>query len=194
MALFIVSPPAIEPVSVPEVRRHLKLDSVADDDLIAGLITSARQHLEMILGQAFITQQWRDVRDGWPAARTPVLLARGPLRSLDAVRVIDADGVAEVIAAENYLVDPISSPARLVCASGEAWPRPGRTLNGIEIDFTAGFGSLADDVPGPLRQALLLLVTAWYEARHPVDFTPDMSGLPTPVAGLIAPYRLRCLA
>jgi uncharacterized phiE125 gp8 family phage protein len=66
---------------------------------------------------------------------------------------------------------------------------PGRSTNGIEIAFTAGFGLSADDVPMPIRQAVLLLVAHWYEAREPVRFGEDASTVPLTAASLMQPYR-----
>ena len=41
-------------------------------------------------------------------------------------------------------------------------------LNAFEVDFTAGDGDEADDVPGPIRHALKLLVAHWFERREVV--------------------------
>ncbi len=52
------------------------------------------------------------------------------------------------------------------------------------ITFTAGYGPTPSDVPAPLRQAMLLLVSYGYEHRDSTD------GLPLMVQALIAPYRV----
>ncbi|MGE5260788.1 MAG: head-tail connector protein [Actinomycetota bacterium] len=41
-----------------------------------------------------------------------------------------------------------------------------RAVNAFEIAFTAGYGGAADDVPGPIKQALKLLVAHWFERRR----------------------------
>jgi uncharacterized phiE125 gp8 family phage protein len=74
--------------------------------------------------------------------------------------------------------------------TGLIWPQPGQAANGIEIDFTAGYGDAAADVPAPMRQALLLLVAHWYEHRCPIEVgAPDMV-IPAVVSDLLAPYRV----
>ena len=77
--------------------------------------------------------------------------------------------------------------------SGTALPAPGVAALGIEIQFTAGFGAAATDVPAPLRQAILLLVAHWYENREPVVAGIAATRFPDAVIGLLEPYRMRRL-
>lgn len=53
-------------------------------------------------------------------------------------------------------------------------PLPGRTLNGIEIEFTAGFGEAPEDVPANLREGMKEILTL----QRPV-LTPDGGGFET---------------
>lgn len=41
----------------------------------------------------------------------------------------------------------------------------GKPMNGIEIDFRAGYGATGVDVPDGLKRAILLLVAFWFEHR-----------------------------
>ena len=52
----VVSPPAIEPVSLDLARQHCRIDSNADDSLIQVYITAARTMAEAYLSRALITQ------------------------------------------------------------------------------------------------------------------------------------------
>ncbi|MEO0618817.1 MAG: head-tail connector protein [Pseudomonadota bacterium] len=191
MAMLLVDAPAREPLTVAETKLHLRLDTDDDDALITSLIQAARMHLERLLGRALISQTWVEIRDCWPVHRAPVLLARAPAQDIVDIRIVDRDGVAESLNEDDYFLDAVSAPPRLSRLATGDWPRPGRSINGIEIEFVAGFGDTPDDVPAPLRQALLLLVCAWYETRQPVDFNSAVSALPPAVAGLVAPWRLR---
>lgn len=66
-------------------------------------------------------------------------------------------------------------------------------MNGVEIDFTAGFGEAGTDVPDLLRRAILLLAAHWYEFR--TGFGPEDQPVSYPPAyeRLIAGYRERRL-
>ncbi len=188
MPLIPISGPAVEPVSLGEAKAHLRVDGTDEDLLISSLITAARVHIEQTLMQAMITQSWRLVRDDWPADG-PVEIALGPVQQVSEIRVLDADGSSQIIPASDYLVDTASAPVRIVRAAAAVWPAPTRAINGIEIDFSAGYGDSPSDVPQPLRQAILLLVAHWFERREPVAVGANVVRVPETVGGLIAPYR-----
>ena len=188
MALVLTSGPPLEPVTVAEAKAHCRVDGTAEDTLIASLILTSRLHVETALGLALITQSWRLLLDCWPAAKDFELPLR-PLQTIDEVRVLSAAGDPTIIAAGDYLADAASTPPRLV-RTGVIWKQPGQVANGIEIDFTAGYGDAAADVPAPIRQAVLLLIAHWYEHRDPIDVGSSETIIPAVVSDLLAPYRL----
>ena len=187
MSLILTGPPAREPVALADAKLHLRVDDSAEDVLIGSLVTAARTHLEMLLGRAFITQSWSYNLDAWPVA-VALSLPIAPVQTITAVRTYDAAGAAQTLAPSAYFLDGAGNPPRLVRTIA-AWPAPGRPANGIEIAFAAGYGSLESQVPAPLRQAILLLVSHWYENREPVAIGADPAELPLAVAELIAPHR-----
>ena len=194
MALLRIDDSAVEPISLDEAKAHLRLDTDDDDALVSSLITAARVHIEQVLGHITVEQTWVEVRDAWPAygpgVGGEVRLSLGPVRNLLEIRVVDPSGSAASIPASDYFTDVVSVPARIGLTDGAVWPQPGRAMNGIEIEFTAGYGLAAEDVPQPLRQAVLLLVAHWYEQREPVAVGSTMTELPHMVAGLVAPFRM----
>ena len=188
MPLMLVTPPQGEPLSLAETKAFLRLDTTDNDVAVSDLITAARQRVETVTGLALLSQGWRLVLDDWPPGRI-VDMVLAPLASVDAVRVIDADGVAATIDPVDYLADTTSRPARLVLRSTRQWAKPGREAGGIEIDFTAGYGSDASSVPLPLRQAVMHLVTEAYENREGGKPQSHPGRLSPIVAQLIGPYR-----
>ncbi len=191
MSLVLTSGPASEPVTVSEAKAHLRVDGTNEDTLIASLILTSRLHIETGLGLALITQSWRLLLDAWPGTKILELPLR-PLQSVEEVRVLAADGSPETIEASAYLVDIAGTPSRLV-RNGAIWPQPGQAANGIEIDFTAGYGAGASDVPAPIRQALLLLVAHWYEHRDPIEIGSPTTVIPAVVSDLLEAYRTKRL-
>lgn len=179
-----IAPPAGEPVSLAEAKAFLRVDGDDEDALVNALIAAARVLVETATGRALMTQGWRTTLDAWPARRV-VRIARSPVAAIDAVTVYDAAGAATVLEASDYRLDTASRPVRLVVSASA--PEPGAVVNGIEIDFTAGYGAAAD-VPQPLTLAIKRLAAHWYENR---DGQPDEArDMPGPVAALLAPYRL----
>ncbi|WP_048649121.1 head-tail connector protein [Nitratireductor soli] len=161
MTLFRTVDPTVEPVTLVEVKAHLRIDHASEDDLLNGLIRAARQEVETATGMALINQSWRLVLDDWPP-HAVLYLRRPPVREIIAVTVFDDDGAGSVLDPGSYDLDPVSNPARLHLSKR---PPVGQKLNGIEVDFTAGHGEAGTDVPDLLRRAILLLVAHWYEFR-----------------------------
>jgi len=191
MTATLLTGPAMEPVSLDDVKAHLRVDHDDDDALLNAAIVAARLHVEAATRRVLIEQEWRLHLDRWPRRRI-LRIPAAPLIAIDAVRVRDAEGVATVVDADDYEVDAASVPGRLVL--GEAAPSPpGRKANGIEIDVTAGYGATTLTVPSPLRHAVMMLVAHWYEHRGAVGHDRGGETLPLGFAALIAPYRILSL-
>lgn len=186
MALTMTSGPAIESVSLDDAKAHLRIDGSSEDALIASLILTSRLHIEAALGLALVQQSWRLILDGWPRGGV-VRVPLSPLTSVAEVRVKNADGLFEVVPSADYVVVVAGRPQRLLAKS--IWPTPGVAAAGVEIDFTAGYGSAAEDVPAPIRQALLLLMAHWYEHRDPIEIGAPQTSVPHAVNRLLSPYR-----
>lgn len=187
MALVMRTAPGVEPVAVADASAHLRLDTAADDLLIASLILTSRLHVEATLDLALIDQAWTLVLDRWPAG-ADVAIPMAPLKAVTAVTVKRADGTPIVVPPTSYLVDMASKPPRLVW-NATARPDPGVVANGIEIEFEAGFGATAAHVPAPLRHAILMLVAHWYEHRDPIEIGSNATRIPDAVSDLIQPFR-----
>ena len=165
MAVKIVTPPALEPVTLGEARLHCRVDVEDDDDLLLRLIMTAREYAEQREWRAYLTQTLDLYLDCWPA-RDEIRLPRPPLQSITSVKYYDEDDVEYTLASTTYLVDSVSQPGRLVLKSGQSWPSATlRPANAIVIRFVAGGASLGE-LPLRIRQAMLLLIGHWYENRE----------------------------
>lgn len=187
MSLVLTSGPASEPITVDEAKTHVRIDGTDEDALITSLIMTSRLHVETALGLALMTQSWTLFRDAWPRDGI-VELPLSPLQAVTAVRTLGSDETPTVVDAASYVVDIAGKPPRIV-PNGIDWPRPGKVVNGIEIEFTAGYGPNITDVPAPIRQALLMLVAHWYEHRDPIEIGSPSVAIPSAVSRLLKPYR-----
>lgn len=184
MGAILVQAPASEPVSLAEAKAHLRVVHGEDDQLVASLITAARRVVEARTGLCLMDQAWLCFRDSWPADGV-IELPVAPLRAVDEIGVFGEDDQKAVIDPAHYVVDAASRPARVLLRGSRVWPRPGRALNGIGIRVEAGYGTAAQDVPQPLRQAVLLLVAHFHAQRG----DEPGRGLPLNLGALLAPYR-----
>jgi uncharacterized phiE125 gp8 family phage protein len=174
--------PNIEPVSVAEAKAHLRIDTDVEDAHIARLIQSARVHLEALHGLALIDQTWLWTLHRWPSA--PLRLPLNPVVALESARFQTAPGVFTTLDAAALTLDPDPTAPCLIPAP--SLPAPGVPRDGIELTVTAGFGPAADDVPPPIRHALLLVVAHAFENREP---SPASASASPDVVELLAPWK-----
>jgi uncharacterized phiE125 gp8 family phage protein len=186
MGLFLIDPPAAEPILLTQAKAQCRVE-VADDDAIftGDLIPTARTRVEDITGRQLITATWEDRRSGWPhagliGAATAYVgggyrggwieLPMPPLQSIESVKYLDADGVEQTWDPSLYVVDAPTGPraraGRIAPAYGETWPVVLPQVDAIKIRFIAGYGDAGADVPAPLRRAMLLIIGSWYENRE----------------------------
>lgn len=189
MSAYLLTPPAIEPLTLTEAKQFLRIEHNDDDTVISALIAAARTQVETAVRCALIAQTWRFVCDAWPVDGR-LALKRGPLLSVAAARVFDAEGDPIVIDPEAFALDKGSSA---IAAPPWSLPVPGRSAAGIEIDVVMGFGAGAASIPETLRQAVRLLLAHWYDHRG-LGTAGIAGGAPLPaLAAMVAPYRVLSL-
>ncbi len=189
MTLLRTVDPTAEPVTLNEAKRALRLDHDSEDELIAGLIRAAREEVEASCGLALIDQSWRLCLGGLPQSGR-VFLRRHPIRTIISVTVYGADGEASLVDPGAYRLDAASRPGRLHFLQA---PAPGVATNGIEIDFSAGFGEAGTDVPDLIKRAMLALVAHWFEFRAGFGAKDQPVSFPAGYDRLIGPWRARRL-
>lgn len=123
-------------------------------------------------------------------ASEPIELPRGNLAKLEeddpavaSVKYIDPDGVERTLDPGEYTVDDVSEPGRILPAFCKFWPPTRAQWDAVRITYSVGWAK--DDVPAPLKQAMLIALAEMYEHR-----TPDLGDVPPAVRNLAGPYRL----
>jgi uncharacterized phiE125 gp8 family phage protein len=66
MTLIETDPPLAEPVTLADLKAHLRIDVNDEDALLESLIRVARAHLEAVTGTALMPRGLRLVLDDWP--------------------------------------------------------------------------------------------------------------------------------
>ena len=131
MIPIFVSGPAVEPITLAEMKAYLRVDEdeTAQDDLISGLIKAARLTVEAASRRILIEQSWRVVLDRWPRDGV-ILLPLAPLIALDAIRITGASGGVSELPNEVFEADAMSDPPRIIVKNA---PEPGRIRNGDRV-------------------------------------------------------------
>jgi len=192
----LVTAPTSEPVSLAEAKAHLRLETTADDTLVAALIVAARQWAEEYLWRGLVTQTWELVLDAFPE-RGEIELPRGNLVSIASLKYVDDNGTEQTWAASNYTKDDTSEPGKLRLAYDKDWPSARDQWDAVKIRYTVGWAgeaaqmpAEADRVPAAIRAAMMLVISQLYEHRTPEVVGTIVSKVSFAVEALLGPYRL----
>jgi uncharacterized phiE125 gp8 family phage protein len=173
MARKLIIPPKVEPLAFADVEAQIQ-STLPDDqaDLVGGFIVAVRQKCENELRRALLTQTWDLVLDSFlrPGARCPswnaIEIPLPPLQSVVSVKYLSTANVLTTLAPTEYVVDLDSTPGRVMPAYGKTWPSTLDFPNAVRIQFVAGYGDEAEDVPQCIKNWMLLNVANLYENRE----------------------------
>lgn len=185
--MVIVTPPSVEPVSLDEVLVHTHADSGPEDSYFTDiLVPAARQKAEEYQNRAYLTQTLRLVFDGYPSGS--IELPYSPVISVDSVKYYGTDSTEYEIPLTNLDVDVTADPCVINLKYGLTMPSTTlRANSGFQVNYTAGYGATASQVPQKVKLAILFLVGYWYREKGVTDEIPNA------FYNLLRPDRLRIL-
>jgi uncharacterized phiE125 gp8 family phage protein len=217
-AIVVVTPPAVEPVTLDEAKLFCRIDGTLQDALVSGLITAAREYCEAYTRRAFITTDFRQSLDTFPypflywtpsavayprrstiyeiLAGRQIKLYRPPLVEVGHIEYMDNTGATQTLtpfdATSNklgFMVDADNEPAVIFPAPATSWPTNIMLIpNCVKIFFSAGYGD-ASAVPGSIKTAIKQLVAHWFEHRESVT-EARLQEVPQAVDLLLTPFRI----
>src|SRR5215213_5238149 len=147
---------AVEPVSLAQAKLWLRVDHDAEDDLIAALVSAARDYVEAQTGLALAPQTWcLAVRP----TELPVEMPRPPFGSLLSAEALLDDGTTRAVPLGDLLAVGVE-PALVAL-------RQGATLPSSTIELRLEYAcALPAGVPPRAIQVMKLLIAHWYEHRE----------------------------
>ena len=146
------------PVSLDEIKRHLRIDHDDDNDLLLELNATATAELDGydgVLGRCLGAQTWVLHLPCFPRGRLQLPLP--PLIDVVSIEYVDTDGVSRTVSAADYVVLD-GAIAAVDLASGKSWASTARQARAVSITFIAGY----DPAPEPIKAAIKLMVGDLY--------------------------------
>lgn len=157
-----------------------------DDGLVSELIERASAAVESYTRRRILHASLVDLLSGGSKA---LVLRFRPV--VEVAQVVDLES-QQAVNSEEYAVD---RRAGLVLRKRGKWPKGDLRW---EVRYTAGYAATVDEVPPDIKQAVILLVQAWYQRRDPAireerigDYSytlADRAGWPDAVRALLDPY------
>lgn len=178
-----------EPVSLNRVKRNLGLDNVRDfDTTLQELILSATNAVSNDLGRALVTTTYTLYLQTWPGRE--IQLPYPPLISVDSVKYYgDSTETLDTFSSGSYTVSTGGDPGVIWLNENKDWPDLMNRPNPIEVQFQAGYGSDADDIPAAIQAAVTMTACLWFEQPLPVIVGTISSELPLGASRLIDSER-----
>jgi len=203
--LTIVTAATANPVSATEFRDYTRIDDNVDTALIFAIIGAATKFCEEYTNRSFVTQTLRlsldgiaeydqRIQDGFYTGpfqtfyKNFIEIPKPPLISVTSIKFFDDSDTESTWATSNYYIDNVSEPARVILRDGGAYPTDLRNANGIQVNYTAGYGA-ASAVPEAIRVAIMQYALNLYEHRG--DTEQNLTQAPTLVQNLLAPFVIR---
>ena len=187
-------------ISTADMKTFLRVDTDADDAVIAAYISTATEAVKQYLRLAVLTETFVFKADGFgvagaddrllslgPGVHTasvPYILGGGetldvpfpPLQSVTSIVTYDRGNNASTYSNTKYQVDLQSG--RIYLNEGEVWPSDLRAQDAVQVTYVAGYGS--GSIPDPILQAIRSYVEQLYDGCE---------GMTAEIKRLLAPYR-----
>lgn len=196
--------------TLADVKAHLRVAHTDDDDLITGLCDAAVAYIQEYTGRQLVTATWAwflesfsnqqraAVDDYWfqpyPSGlkgaqiiQLPIL----PVSGITSIAYTDTAGNSQTLTENtDFVLDTVRGRIK-PSAALSMWPQVSSDVfNPIEIQFEAGYGADAGDVPVKITQALYMLVAYWYDNRENSTIL-QLNQVPDGFSELLIEYRKR---
>ena len=154
MGLAVYTAPAVEPITLDEIKAHCRVTHADDDVYLIGLVAACREYAETLTRRSFVSTTWRLTLDDWPSVREgnfgstldAIILPRSPVASVTSITYIDMAEATQTLATSVYELSNTTEPATIRLKYGQSWPSVLGHPECITITFVAGYGAY-DEVP-----------------------------------------------
>lgn len=169
----LITAPTAAVVTLAEVKEQLRIDDsdLSEDRLLDAILTASVNQLDAAsggwLGRALREQTWELRLDRFPADE--ITLPFPPFLAITSFKYDDTAGTERTLAVTTgYRLFSEGTMGRAVLRPlySASWPIARSDLQSVRIRYTCGYavaaGAVADQMPQPIKQAVLLMVKELY--------------------------------
>lgn len=184
--------PTVRPLTLDQVKAHLRITHADEDDVLLAFIDAAAEWYESLTQRALTLATYRQTWDTWPSdyRRTfwgTMLLARSPVVAVTSIKYLDQSGVEQTVDPSVYRLDASGVQAKVVPIA--TWPSHGDRPGAIRVNYTAGVAT-PEEVNRLDRAALLMLVAHLDKHREITVTGTAVNPVPMSVESIV---RIRAL-
>lgn len=175
MIVTQTTPPAYLPLTLSEVKLHLRETETVEDTLIAAFIGAAVDTCQQITGRSLMAQAWKLTVDDFA---DEIALPWPQVQAVQSVQYKDADGATQTLASSVYEL----AGDKVCLMPGQEWPAVRGGSGSVWINYTAGYsaGNEAAQqaaVPYGIKAWLLLTIGTLYANRESVQTGVSVAAL-----------------
>ena len=176
----VAVPPAFMPVSLVDMKEHLRVTGSAEDALITSYTAAAVASLDVDgeLGRAIVTQT---IAEALQRPTRDTYLSVSPAQELVSVKYYDTDNIEQTADLSDFAIYKSDDWAFV---RSDNWPATYDRPDAVTISYTAGF----DPAPDDICHAIKMIVGHWYEHREDANEI-KLSEVPRAVGHLIGNRR-----
>jgi uncharacterized phiE125 gp8 family phage protein len=174
-----------EPITTAEAKLQARIETTADDALLAVLIPAVRAAAEQFTRRALVAGSFTYAVRGndKPICRDALALPWVPVTVLTALAYISAStGATVALDAADFTLRTFEGFAFVAPVVGNTWPTDAEE---VRVTYTCGYAQA--DVPVDIKLALLLSLAEWYGQREDVE----QRSLAKASRSLLSPWRVR---
>ncbi len=187
----IVDAPTDPILTLDEVKLHLRVTNSIEDAYLTSLNKACESMIGRYLNRTLLTTEYNVFTDRWCQE---FILPYPTLQEVASVKYWDVNGDEKTLDEDGfYWVVKSSDPGKVVRKYDACYPelQYGRP-DAITINFTAGYGDAATDVPEQIKHAIKLMITNYYEHKGDIVVGAASSAniIPMHVSRLIHDFRV----
>jgi uncharacterized phiE125 gp8 family phage protein len=153
------------PVTIEEMKTHLRVTHSDDDQYITALTLAATTWAEQFQRRVYIKRSMVMQLDRFPGGNGIIRPVYSPLDSVTSIQYVDSAGATQTVDSDDYRVDTVTEPGRIAPAFSKVWPVTRSVIGAVTVTYEAGYESIGA-VPDHIKHAVKLIVGHFYENRE----------------------------
>lgn len=166
--------PASEPLTLTEAKEQCRVDGSDSDNVLNAYIKAARAFVEDYTGKRLVSQT---VEMRCSSFNDLSRLPTAPVTSISSVTYIDTAGDTQTLSTDVYEAVLIGDEPLIRLKVEQSWPSVRDARDAIKVTAVVGFADPDDDELEDIKNAMRLMIGAWYDDRSVGDVPPGTVAL-----------------